>query len=305
MSHNANKSVFLGEKKMKEKERLIIETAIKLFAMKGVSATSIQEIATECGISKGAFYLHFKSKDTLVLATLEYYYDRIQNKMMDIEKESLPPREKFEKQLHCQFYELQQKREFIIMCMRENAIPFNKEVEAFMTRMRLESHALHRDGLLAIYGEEIAPYLIDVIIMLEGISHKYLESVIFNVVNVDIPYIVRFILKRMDDIVAGLQRSNEEPVIGERELNYFLCDANVIKGHKEELFTNEIITLKRTLVDQFGNDELLVTLDVLESEIKMKHPRVPVIQGMLSNLKSYPELRDFRERLAAYYKISN
>ncbi|MFD0769564.1 TetR/AcrR family transcriptional regulator [Bacillus sp. CGMCC 1.60114] len=290
---------------MKEKERLIIETAIKLFAMKGVSATSIQEIATECGISKGAFYLHFKSKDTLVLATLEYYYDRIQNKMMDIEKESLPPREKFEKQLHCQFYELQQKREFIIMCMRENAIPFNKEVEAFMTRMRLESHAFHRDGLLAIYGEEIAPYLIDVIIMLEGISHGYLESVIFNVVNVDIAYIVRFILKRMDDIVAGLQRSNEKPVILERELNHFLCDGNVMNGHMEESFVNEIITLKRTLVDQLGNDELLVTLDVLESEMKTNHPRVPVIQGMLSNLKSYPELHDFRERLALYYKITN
>ncbi|MCP1122842.1 TetR/AcrR family transcriptional regulator [Bacillus sp. 3103sda1] len=290
---------------MKEKERLIIETAIKLFAMKGVNATSIQEIVTECGISKGAFYLYFKSKDTLVLATLEYYYDWMQNKLMNIENESLPPREKFEKQLHCQFYESQQKKEFIIMCMRENALPFNKEVETFMTRMKLESHVFYQKGLLSIYGEEIAPYLIDVIIMLEGISHGYWELIIFNRGNVDISYLVRFILKRMDDIVAGLQRSNDEPVIGEQELNYFLCDANVIKGHKEESFVNEIITLKRTLVDQLGNDELLVTLDVLESEMKTNHPRVPVIQGMLSNLKSYPELHDFRERLALYYKITN
>ncbi|WP_242221131.1 TetR/AcrR family transcriptional regulator [Bacillus cereus group sp. BfR-BA-01380] len=290
---------------MKEKERLIIETAIKLFAMKGVNATSIQEIVTECGISKGAFYLYFKSKDTLVLATLEYYYDQIQNKLMDIEKESLPPREKFEKQLHCQLYELQQKKEFIMMCMRENAIPFNEEVEAFMTRMKLESHAFYRNGLLSIYGEEISTYLIDAIIMLEGISHAYWELVILNMANVDTPYIVRFILKRMDDIVAGLQRSNEKPVILEREFNHFLCNTNVMNEDKEELFINEIIKLKRTLVDQLGNDELMVTLDVLESEMKTDHPRVPVIQGMLSNLKLYPELRDFRERLALYYKITN
>ena len=78
---------------MKEKERLIIEMAMKLFATKGVNATSVQEIVTACGISKGAFYLYFKSKEELLLATLRYYYDKIQNKMMDIEKESLLPRE--------------------------------------------------------------------------------------------------------------------------------------------------------------------------------------------------------------------
>ncbi|WP_440603344.1 TetR/AcrR family transcriptional regulator [Bacillus sp. GB_SG_008] len=289
---------------MKEKERLIIETAIKLFAMKGVSATSIQEIATECGISKGAFYLHFKSKDTLVLATMEYYYDQIQNKVIDIEKESLPPREKFEKQLHCQFYELQQKTEFIIMCMRENVIPFNKEIETLMSRMKLESHAFYRNSLLSIYGEEVTPYLMDAIIMLEGIARGYSELIIFNVVNIDVPYTVKFILKRMDDIVTGLHRSREKPVILERELNHFFCDVNAAHIHNEEVFVNEIIQLKRTLVDQVGNDELLVTLDVLEEEMKRNNPRVPVIQGMLSNLKSYPELRDFRERLAVYYKIN-
>ena len=59
---------------------------MKLFATKGVNATSVQEIVTACGISKGAFYLYFKSKEELLLATLRYYYDKIQNKMMDIEK---------------------------------------------------------------------------------------------------------------------------------------------------------------------------------------------------------------------------
>ncbi|SFC29753.1 DNA-binding transcriptional regulator, AcrR family [Bacillus sp. 491mf] len=290
---------------MKEKERLIIEAAIKLFAMKGVNATSIQEIATECGISKGAFYLHFKSKDNLVLAALEYYYDQIQNKLMDFEKEPLLPRERFEKQLYCQFYELQQKKEFIIMCMRENVIPFNKEVEVFMKRMKLESHTFYRNNLLSLYGEEITPHLVDLIIILEGISNAYLELIIFNTVNLDIPYTAKFILKRIDDIVAGLQRSNEKPVILERELNHFLCNTNVMNGRKEELFINEILQLKCTLVDQLGNEELMVTLDVLESEMKTEHPRVPVVQGMLSNLKLYPDLRDFRERLAMYYRITN
>ena len=42
---------------MKEKERLIIEMAMKLFATKGVNATSVQEIVTACGISKEPLFI--------------------------------------------------------------------------------------------------------------------------------------------------------------------------------------------------------------------------------------------------------
>ncbi|HDX9579856.1 TPA: hypothetical protein ROX88_003464 [Bacillus pseudomycoides] len=109
----------------------------------------------------------------------------------------------------------------------------------------------------------------------------------------------------MDDIITGLQCSKEEPVIAEQELKHYLFNMNEVNGHKEELFINEMIRFKRTLVGQVGNEELMVTLDVLESEMKLDHSRVPVMQGMLSNLKLYPDFRDFRERLAMYYKITN
>ena len=184
---------------MKEKERLIIESAMKLFATKGVNATSVQEIVTASGISKGAFYLYFKSKDELLLATLRYYYDKIQKKMLDIEQESLLPREKFAKQLHCQFNDIQKHKEFIIMHARENAIPFNKEVEEFMMRMKLESHAFYRNSLLSIYDEKIMPYLLDLVIMVEGICRGYLELIILQATEIDLSYVSAFILKREDN----------------------------------------------------------------------------------------------------------
>ncbi len=60
---------------------------------------------------------------------------------------------------------------------------------------------------------------------------------------------------------------------------------------------------KRNLADELENDELLVTLDVLEAEMRVANPRIPVIQGMLANLKRYDNLMDFRLRLAKYYEI--
>ncbi|HEK9100882.1 TetR/AcrR family transcriptional regulator [Bacillus pfraonensis] len=288
---------------MKEKERLIIEMAMKLFATKGVNATSVQEIVTACGISKGAFYLYFKSKDELLLATLKYYYDKIHKKMMDLDNESLLPREKFEKQLYCQFSDVQKHKEFIIMHARENAIPFNKEVEAFMMRMKLESHAFYRNSLLSIYGDKITPYLLDLVIIVEGICRGYLELIILNATEIDLPHVSTFILKRIDDLVAGLLNSSDIPVLHEEKLGQFFCSSDLIKEQAKEHFLQEIIMLKRTLADQLENDELLVTLDVLEAEIRVPNPRIPVIQGMLANLNAYPDLNDFKLRLKGYYNI--
>ncbi|WP_026592123.1 TetR/AcrR family transcriptional regulator [Bacillus sp. UNC437CL72CviS29] len=288
---------------MKEKERLIIEMAIKLFATKGMNATSVQEIVTACGISKGAFYLYFKSKDELLLATIQYYYDKIYNKTMAIDEESLLPREKFEKQLYCQFNDVQEHKEFLIILARENAIPFNKEVEAFMMKMKLESHAFYRNSLLSIYGEKVIPYVLDLVFMVEGICRSYLELIIFNVAEIDIPHVSTFILKRIDDLVEGLVYSEDIPVLQEEQMNQLFGSSELIKEQAKEHFLQEIIMFKRTLADQLENDELLVTLDVLEAEMRLPNPRIPVIQGMLANLKSYANFKDFRLRLAGYYHI--
>ena len=55
---------------MDERRVRFIETAMKLFAEKGYHATSIQDLVEAWGISKGAFYHHFASKEELLLEVL-------------------------------------------------------------------------------------------------------------------------------------------------------------------------------------------------------------------------------------------
>ena len=52
---------------MREK---ILNTATQLFIQKGSEKTSMQDIAQTAGISKGAIYHHFKSKDEIVLEVM-------------------------------------------------------------------------------------------------------------------------------------------------------------------------------------------------------------------------------------------
>jgi TetR/AcrR family acrAB operon transcriptional repressor len=48
----------------------ILDAAVRLFTRHGYDKTSVAEIAQEAGISKGAIYLHFESKDALFHALL-------------------------------------------------------------------------------------------------------------------------------------------------------------------------------------------------------------------------------------------
>ena len=45
-----------------EKEKKILDSALKLFTEKGFKNTSIQEIVDNAGVAKGTFYLYFKDK---------------------------------------------------------------------------------------------------------------------------------------------------------------------------------------------------------------------------------------------------
>ena len=51
----------------------IIKVAFSLFLKKGFKAVTINNIQERTGLSKGAIYHHFKSKEEIYFATLETY----------------------------------------------------------------------------------------------------------------------------------------------------------------------------------------------------------------------------------------
>ncbi len=56
---------------MNDKKKLLIDTALHLFYENGINSVGINEILKVSGVAKKTMYNHFKSKDELVVATLE------------------------------------------------------------------------------------------------------------------------------------------------------------------------------------------------------------------------------------------
>lgn len=61
----------LKERQRQERERLIVQAAAEMLVERGYHDMAIDEIAARVGISKGTVYLHFASKEDLVLALLD------------------------------------------------------------------------------------------------------------------------------------------------------------------------------------------------------------------------------------------
>lgn len=73
----------------------ILRVASDLFYRQGYNATGIQQIIDEAGVSKGAFYSHFKTKDEL---GLEYLKSRSAEEMSQLRAalaEIKDPRERY------------------------------------------------------------------------------------------------------------------------------------------------------------------------------------------------------------------
>ena len=61
--------------KSNENKDKLIEAALKLIEEKGFDNVSVSKITKEAGVSKGAFYIHFESKENLLEKQMRMFYD--------------------------------------------------------------------------------------------------------------------------------------------------------------------------------------------------------------------------------------
>jgi AcrR family transcriptional regulator len=66
-------SRFSREARKAETREALLQAAASLFATDGIEGTSLERIAAELGLTKGAVYAHFTSKKELVSAVLEAF----------------------------------------------------------------------------------------------------------------------------------------------------------------------------------------------------------------------------------------
>ncbi|MCM3551059.1 TetR/AcrR family transcriptional regulator [Shouchella clausii] len=278
---------------MNEKKTTIIETAIHLFAKKGYFSTSIQEIASEAGISKGAFYLHFESKDKLLIDIYRYYYEKMSTLLDRIEQKKLTPRKAFQTQIEFLFAEVSKHKEFIIMHFQEQVLPISHEVRQFVYEKKLEHYNWQKRSLLSIYGQEAERYIPDLILLFEGLSHSLFKLLLLTKHPLSPKKTATYLLRRLDNLAEGLVAEGKEPFVSEQRLQQLDWPCS---GSTEEQVKQTLSAIRKRLptlhIPEEKKQEVLDALSVLQAEMGKKEPKKIIFQGMLATMATVKELRE-------------
>ncbi|MDM0078287.1 TetR/AcrR family transcriptional regulator [Variovorax sp. J2P1-59] len=77
-----------------DQREMILERAALLFANRGYSATSMNQVAEACGFSKALLYHYYRDKYSLLVSIAENHVSRLEDLVADVEVQKLAPEAK-------------------------------------------------------------------------------------------------------------------------------------------------------------------------------------------------------------------
>ncbi|WP_033543117.1 TetR/AcrR family transcriptional regulator [Planococcus sp. CAU13] len=254
-----------------DKKQELMNAAVHLFSIKGFHQTSVQEIANAVDISKGAFYKHYDSKESLLVGILKRYQAETLHGLNRLEiSAGLTPKEAFAKKLAFELESILADRDFFIMVFKDMPTEDNEQLTSLMQDMRSSSSKFHKDMLLEAFGVEIEPFLEDMTIVVEGVLKEYMITIILENRQLSIDKLSRFIASSVEAIV--LQLPSMEAVITEKDEDDFSLDS---------LFAD--IETKIKLYSK-NTAQLLSSLDLLRQELQQDEPRDFLIEVLANYL---------------------
>ena len=292
---------------MNERKQHVIKMAHQLFMEKGFQATSIQDILTYSGISKGTFYNYFSSKSELLIALFKTIYKRLEIERNDLLIGQDPSNiEIFIKQVEMQ---LETNRANKLISLFEEVIFSNdEELKQFIKRGHLRLLQWNYYRFIDIFGEDKKPYLLDCSIMFMGILQHHLKyNNIAYKSNVSLNKIVRYCVNRIVKIVDEVAEAGDMLLKPELLENWLPnCKGND-HAFKNKLY-HSILEFKKALTHHEEQAKYIELLDFIQEElVDSKKPRRFLIELTIQTLKQdiafseHKELLNIEKLITAYF----
>ncbi|MCF3943596.1 TetR/AcrR family transcriptional regulator [Oceanobacillus alkalisoli] len=277
-----------------EKRKLIMEKALELFAEQGFRETSVQEITERSGISKGAFYLSFKSKDELIMALIHKF---LQEFMINIDQ---LVSEGASDQLLYNFYEYHFDRflkqsGFAKVFMKEQVHFLDEE---FITQISGYNERM-RESILTmlekVYGDKVLENKYDLVYTILGLMKSYMEILLLT----DLPFEAKQLAASLVEKTDILAKHMSQPAITE---DVYI----MLKGPQETILTMERVyaILDETIasLEESVEKESIV---MLKNELMNPSLNQAVIKGLLKNIEANPQCKRAAYVFHHYFEQQN
>ncbi len=131
----------------KRKEQ-ILKAAVTAFARSGLKDTSMNDIVRESGLSKGAIYWYYKSKDEIIAELLNEFFDPEDIKKVEIMLSTGTPLQKIEKLVEYMIDEMNQMRRFRLVIQELFVLAFRDEKIRRMTKTNFQASVALLQGII-------------------------------------------------------------------------------------------------------------------------------------------------------------
>ncbi|WP_174612969.1 TetR/AcrR family transcriptional regulator [Virgibacillus ihumii] len=265
---------------MAQRHEELLDAAVQLFQRHGFHATSVADITKACGISKGAFYKHFSSKENMILELLQRYYDDMFREADRFaEGVQQTPLLVLKRKISIELEKSIEYRSFFIALVTDFP-PYEKgEISEFLNRIRQTHHQWHRQALLDAFGPQNKAYLNDLTIIMEGIIHSYLMRMVWKGPLLPLDRLGDFIAENLKVIVDHGDALS--PMLPDFRDNK--SGASVIKSMEDDLKLL-LSELKTESAKTPSTEKDIQSIELLVEELEQETPREFLVDALLAQL---------------------
>lgn len=275
------------------KKQLIMEKAIELFAKQGFEATSVQQITEQCGISKGAFYLSFKSKDELIIALIDHFMIQIISDIDYMVKNTENSNELLYKFYYSTYHSFHKHSDFARMFMKEQTQTFNQE---FISKTRYYDSLIDNIILTMIdrlYGEAVKETKYDLLFCIKGFMRTYSELFLFYNVTLDLNLLSRSLVEKTN----LLAEHTSIPFISQELMKMFELSTF------EDITKEQILEVMEQKIEELEDSIEKESLTILKLHIIDPNLHPVIVKGLIENVRNHPHCKSISYLLCNYFQF--
>lgn len=275
------------------KKQLIMEKALDLFAKQGFEATSVQQITEHCGISKGSFYLSFKSKDELILALIDHFMMQITSDIDYTVRNTNDDKKLLYEFYYTMFHTFHKHSDFANILIKEQIQSFNEVLIERMHNYNQLNEKIILSMIERLYKEEVELIKYDLIYCIKGFMSTYLQLFLFYNVPLDLELLSQSLVEKTN----LLAKHTTIPFISQ-ELVEMINHPMTEDVTKEQMLEN--IEQKIEEIDEPIEKESLI---LLKQQLLEPTLSPAIVKGLLENIRNHPHCKWISYLLRRYYEF--
>lgn len=273
----------------------ILNSAMRFFLEKGYLATSIQNIADDCGVAKGSLYNFFSSKeDILIEILLSQQESMIERKEQIQSDKSLSSKEIFIRETECQC-EFFLNNNYMMQEMKKFSTPDGK-VAPILFQMRASLLKSNIESLIRVLGEGIRSNVWDLVFIYNGIIREIIFLMVFEKRSLILRDVAEFIVHCMEDMAANTQAASRPPLLKREDMEVYMQSAlqgeSFCTRHRlPDLLNDLMTTIPELQITNFKKAELQEAAELLQEALQAKQHKPVLIRSLIGFMEKEHGLR--------------